>query len=600
MNLIAVDESAVRLQLERILASPGFSRNERLSRFLRFIVERRLAGRHEELKETVLAGEVFGRRPDYNPRDDAIVRTEAGRLRARLSEYYVGEGATDLVVIEVPRGGYVPEFRRTDAPPEPAAALPPKRSRVSLAAVVAAAAIVASVAGGWMIVRRSAPITIAVLPLENLNRDPAEDYLADGLTDELIRTLSTFDGLAPRSQTSSFALKGKSQSAREAGAVLSVDYVVEGSVLHSVDQVRVDAQLVRVRDDVSIWSGKFERRISNVLTIQDEISSLIVHNLPIRLGPARKRREANPEAYDRYLHALSVGLQDRIGLFHEAIERDPSFAPAYAGLAASYAYRTGNSASDVISELPEMRAAAERAVQLDPLLPEAHSALGMAYARDGKWTLAEKSFRRAMQLNPNRSESYGDFSVYVLLEEGRVAEALDLMRTAEKSDPLSPEVRSELAYVLLAAHRYDEAAAQCEKLPDDCHCWPAPREPMRKECLGRARAGQGRFREAIELFAAGVAGGSPGAPIRGYLAYAYGRAGLREQAQQIIDADWKYPYHQVLGLLGIGERDRAIDAMLKMASQGPTRVGVAIVVPELDSIRDDPRMKDVRKRAGLP
>jgi TolB-like protein/Flp pilus assembly protein TadD len=592
------DKQAIFGQLERVLSSPGFARNERLSRFLRFVVERHLAGRDGELKETVIATEVFGRPADYNPKRDAVVRTEAGRLRSRLSEYYSGQGVADSLIIDLPKGGYVPAFRCPDTLPPPDSVPPARRHRRRLFAMIAAAGV--AVAGlAWWTARRAAPISIAVLPLENLSHDTADDYLADGLSDELIRTLSTFSGVAPRSRTSSFALKGKGRNAREAGAILSVDYVVEGSVLHSGDQVRVDAQLVRVRDDVSIWSGKFERKTSNVLEIQDEISRTIVNNLPIKLGPVRKRREVNPEAYDRYLRALSLGLLDRVSPLREAIGNDPTFALAYAGLAGSYAYRTGNSEND-LGELREMRAAAEKAIELDPLLPEAQSALGMSYARDGKWALAEKSFQRAIELNPNRSETYGDFSAYVLLEENRVTEALALLRTAEKSDPLSPEVRSELAYVLLTAHRYDEAATQCEKLPDNCNCWPAPREPMRSECLGRARLGQGRFKEAIEIFAPAIAKATRGAPIRGYLAYAYGRAGMRDQAQQIIDADWKNPYHQALGFLGIGEKDRAIDALLRMALQGPTRMGVALVVPELDSIRDDPRMKDVRKKAGLP
>ena len=246
-----------------------------------------------------------------------------------------------------------------------------------------------------------------------------------------------------------------------------------------------------------------------------------------------------------------------------------------------------------------MRAAAEKAIELDPLLAEAHSALGMAYARDGQWARSEASFRRAIELDPNRSASYGDFAVYVLMQQGRIPEALKEMRIAQKSDPLSAEVRSELAYVLLSAHLYDEAAAECEKLPEDCRCWPAPSEPMRYDCLGRARVGQGRLREGIEIMAAGVAKGvSRGAPIRGYLGYAYGRIGRRDEAEKIVESDWRNPYHQAIALAGLGEKERAFAALEKMVPQGPVRLGLALAVPELDTLRKDSRLKLFAGKSG--
>ncbi len=453
----------------------------------------------------------------------------------------------------------------------------------------------------WQVQRSTRPISIAVLPFENLHHDAADDYLADGLTDELIRNLSEFDGLAPRSRTSSFALKGKPRNIRQAGRELAADYIVEGSVLRSGERLRIDAQLVRASDDSSVWSAKFERPASDVLAIQDEIARTIVNSLRVKLGRGQRHYEASAEAYDLYLRARAAGLRDSIGLFQQAIARDPSFAPAYAGLASSYAYRTGNTSNDSDQELPKMRTAARRAIELDPLLAEAHSAMGMAYARDGQWALSEASFRRAIELNRNRSESHGDFAVYVLMQQGKIREALHEMRIAQRSDPLSAEVRSQLAYVLLSSHLYDEAASECEKLPEDCRCWPAPSEPIRNECLGRARLGQGRLREAIEMLAAGVAKGAPiGAPIRGYRGYAYARIGQRDEAEKIVESDWQFPYHQAVSLAGLGDRNRAIEALEKMAQSGPVRVGLALAVPEFDSLRDDSRLKALRERVGLP
>jgi TolB-like protein len=485
-------------------------------------------------------------------------------------------------------------------PAEPAST---NHRRLWIGVGAALGCVVISVAGliGWRTEGKNAPVTIAVLPLDNLNHDPADDYLADGLTDELIRDLSTYEGLAPRSRTSSFALKGKPRNIREAGKELGVDYVVEGSVLRAADHLRITAQLIRTRDDLPIWSGKFDREAFDVLAIQDEISLAIVNNLRIKLGRGRKRYETSAEAYDLYLRARAAGRRDSTDLFQQAIARDSSFAPAYAGLATTYAYRTGNTNNDSLRELPMMRAAANKAIELDPLLAEAHGALGMAYACDARWALSEKSFRRAIELDPNRSATYADFAVHVLLEQGRIREALEQMRVAQRSDPLSPEVRSQLAYVLLASHRYDEAAAECERLPDDCRCWPAPNEPIRNECLGRARLGQGRVREGLDLLAAGVAKGVfIGTPIRAYLGYAYGRVGRRDEAEKLVDTDRLYPYHQALALIGMGERDRAIEALERMAPYGPVRVGVALAVPELDTVRDDPRLKALRREVGLP
>ena len=235
---------AVRKQLERVLASPGFGRNERLSRFLRFVVERHLEGRDSELKESLIAVEVFGRKPDYDPKLDSIVRSEAARLRSRLVEYYAREGSGEPLIIELPKGGYTPLFRQFEAQRDRTTQRK-FRPKVALAAL----AVVLAATGWWWVRHKNAPTAIAVLPLENLSHDPANDYFADGLTDEIIRNLSIIDGLAVRSRTSSFTFKGKPGNVRGAGRQLAVDYILEGSVLRAGQQLRINAQLVRVRDD---------------------------------------------------------------------------------------------------------------------------------------------------------------------------------------------------------------------------------------------------------------------------------------------------------------------------------------------------------------
>src|SRR5579862_6526534 len=271
---------AVLKQLDRVLASPGFARNERLSRFLRVVVERHLEGRDADLKESVLGIEVFGRKPGFDPKQDSTVRSEAARLRARLTEYYAGEGSGDAVIIELPKGGYTPAFRPIGAGEEGNT----RSRRPWIVSVLTAFAVVVAAAGWWWFQHTSAPVAIAVLPLTNLSLDPANDYFSDGLTDEIIRNLSIIDGLAVRSQTSSFVFKGRPRNVREAGEQLRAEYILEGSVLRTGRKLRIIAQLVRARDDFSLWSARFDRELTDVVAIQDDISRGIVNSLRLKLG----------------------------------------------------------------------------------------------------------------------------------------------------------------------------------------------------------------------------------------------------------------------------------------------------------------------------
>ena len=593
MQAAESEANAARRQMERVLASAGFSRNERLARFLRFVIEQHLEGKDSALKESVIAIEVFGRRPDHDPTRDSIVRTEAGRLRSRLREYYGGEGKGDGLVIELPKGGYTPVFRQPEAVPVTTASRPadiPSRRRTGrwlLIALVALALAVTAVS--WRrFLHSNAPIPIAVLPLTNVSRDPANDYFADGLTDEIIRNLSIIEGLEVRSQTSSFVFKGKPRNVREAGTQLRADYILEGSVLHDGQKLRINAQLVRVRDDFPVWSGRFDREFTDVVAIQDEISRGIVNSLRLKLNSGRRRYETSPEAYDLYLRARSLEIQSAglragynqsVGIYQEAIAKDPSFAPAYAGLAGAYAFQSGTF-GDRAGELAKMRAAAEKALQLDPLLDEAYDALGMAFARDAQWEQSEKSFRRAINLQANRSESHDDFAMYLLLPLGRVDEAVRQARIAEKADPLSREVQSSLAYLLLSAGRYDEAASHCEKASD------------RIECLGRVRIAQGRTGEAVQMLAA--------VPNPRYFGHALARAGRREEAEKLAATVATNPFQQSLIFAGLGDKDRTFQALDRMTGQGPVRIGRALTLPELALIRGDSRVNALRKKVGLP
>jgi TolB-like protein len=583
-----LDPQAVRLQLERALASANFVRSERQSRFLRFVVERHLDGRDHELKESVIALEVFGHR-DYDPKQDSIVRTEAGRLRSRLAEYYLGQGSGDPVIFELPKGGYVPVVRRLKETPLPAKS--PSR-RPWLVPVLVGCAVVLGALGWWWVQLKNAPITIAVLPLQNLNQESASDYFADGLTDEIIRNLSTIDGLSVRSQTSSFAFKGKPRNLQEVGKQLHADYILEGSVLRAGSQLRINAQLVRIHDDVTLWSGKYDRELTDVFAIQEEISRGIVNGLRLKFGRGRRRYETSVEAYDLYLRARALELanlsplsgdEPAIDFYRQAIAKDPSFAPAYAGLSFAYAFRSGTIRVEQEDDLGQMRAAAEQAIRLDPLSSEALIALAVTRARDGQWDPSEKSFRRAMELDPNGAMPHIYFAMYYLLPLGRIEDSLHQLQLAEKSDPLSQQVHGLLAYILVSAGRYDESAAHCEKAVN------------RAGCLGRTRMDQGRFDEAIQLL-----GASQRSPDRAYLGYVLGRIGRRAEAEKMAEEEAVHPLQQALIFAGLDDKERTFEALNNMAVLGPVRIGRALTFPEFALLRGDPRLKALRKKVGLP
>jgi TolB-like protein len=355
----------VRAEVDKILASVSFARNDRLSAFLRFIVDQELSGKGDQLKESILGVEVFGRRPDYDVRRDSVVRTEAGKLRDRLTRYYAAEGAADSLVIELP---HKPIYRQTKTAPS--------RSRLGYRWLVLGVAAIALGTLAWWRFHQNEPIPIAVLPLINLSQDPANDYFSDGLTGEIIRNLSIIDGLAVRSQTSSFVFKGKTRSVHEAGKQLDVEYILEGSVFRAGQQLRINVQLVRVHDDFPLWAGKYDREATDIFGIQDEISRGIVNSLRLKLGRGRRRYETSAEAYDVYVRGRAFetrpglsGMREAIPRFEETIVKDPSFAPAYAGLAVAYGALSGYDRFDQAEradQVSKMRAAAERAIQLDP------------------------------------------------------------------------------------------------------------------------------------------------------------------------------------------------------------------------------------------
>jgi TolB-like protein/Tfp pilus assembly protein PilF len=488
-----ISADLIRAELDKILASPGFATAERLTRFLRYAVEEALDGQGDRLKESLLGVEVFGRKPTYDPRTDAVVRTEAVKLRARLKEYYETEGREDPVRIDLPKGRYVPWFHLREEPPSPVAIAPaepavvePEHRRWN--SVLAGALVVTVLLATALFTLRqklrgtdgrSAELSsIAVLPFVDLSPQKDQEYFCDGMTDEIIDVLTKVGGFRVVARTSSFAFKDKQQDIREIGRRLNVDAVLEGSVRKSGSRLRVTAQLVSVADGYHLWSETYERELKDVFVVQDEISQAIVNTLQLKLASARNSRLAKPTedltTYDLYLKGRyhwgrwrTEGAEKAVRYFEQAIARDPNYAAAYAGLADAYCWRGFFSALPPNEAMPKARQAALKAIELDDSLAAAHASLGYVNALyNFDWPGAEREFKRAMQLNPGLADAHFGYGIVYLTPLGRMQEAQRELELARDLDPLSLATNTYLALVYLFNGKREQAIEQYKKAID--------------------------------------------------------------------------------------------------------------------------------------
>lgn len=471
---------------------------------------------------------------------------------------------------------------------------------VAVAAVVIVSASLAF-APRWF---RSETPAIAVMPFQNLSAEPDGEYFVDGLTDEIIRNLSVIDGLDVRSRTSSFVFKGKPRnSLRDVAQQLRVSLVVEGSVLRSDGRLRINAQLIRAADDVPIWSRSFDRESKDVFAIQDEISRSIVNELRLTLGRGQRRYNTNLEAYELYLRARAHGspvepIQGKVAadLFQQVIDKDPSFAPAYAGLADAWAAMSINRADAAVrpdEAFASMRPAAERALQLDPLLAEAHAAMGVVLARDRRWADAEAAFRRAAALNGNLSSIRMNFVRSTLWPQGKVDQSVSQLRAALRRDPLSVEVQALLAHVLVSAGLYEESIEIGRRIVPSAAAANDGRNHSR-QVLARALMQHGEKAEAVQRFE------QLGSGSDNFRGYAYAVTGRHAEARALAAQRQDFPASLVLIHAGLGETDRVFEALERMAAEKDPRVGIYLTYPELALLRRDPRMNAFRQKLGLP
>ncbi len=437
---------------------------------------------------------------------------------------------------------------------------------------------------------------IAVLPLTNLSSEPDSDYLVDGLTDEIIRNLASVRGLQVRSRTSSFAFKNKPRNLREVGQLLGANLVVEGSVLRSGNQLRINAQLVQVAGDVPLWSDRFTRELKDVFLIQDEISRAIVNKLRLTLGQGQRRYDLDPETYEIYLKARVLaerrdraGPQKAVEMFEQVITRDPAFAPAYAGLVNAYAWMSMLPYQGASFQTAQsiMRPAALKAVDLDPMLAEAHAAMGWVRSREFDWEKAEQSFRRAIDLNPSLTQVYSGFSFSTLRPLGRFDEAEQLMQAAREIDPLSLDVLREIGQLQFLAGRHVDAITTLQ------HVYAAdPDLPFVKVFLGRSLSFAGRVTEAIPLL------GDP--RNNHYAAHAYVRAGRRVDVEKVAVTHAGYPQRLAVIYAALEDKDRTLAMLERMIADEPHRVAVNLSFPEFAFLQGDPRLAALRKTLNLP
>ncbi len=458
--------------------------------------------------------------------------------------------------------------------------------------------------------------SIAVLPLENLSRDPEQEYFADGMTDALINDLARIGALRVVSRTSVMRFKGTQKTLRQIGHELNADAIVEGSILRAGDRVRLTAQLIHAPSDRHLWANSYERDLQDALALQSEVAHSIAREIRVVLTPQEEERltsagPVNREAYDAYLkgrYAWNQRTEERllkgIEYFQTAIEKDPNFVLAYSGLADSYNLLGSFDSGGLPPReaFPKARTAAERALEIDERLAEAHASLG--YTKlfyDWDWSGAQAEFKRAVELNPNYANTHMWYALY-FAALGRFDEAIGEIRRAKELDPTSLVIIQGVGRHLYLARRYDEAIEQIrQSLELD------PRFPRARMRLGDAYVQKRMFPEAIAELreALALSGGSPN--VMGALGRAYALSGQRDEAMKVLDdlrvlSERRYvsPFAIALVYTGLGEKDQAFAWLRKSAEERSGLLFLSAVLPELDSLRSDPRFAELLRQIGLP
>ena len=519
------------------------------------------------------------------------------------------------------------DLRRLAAPAATAATVLPAGGRKRYGWVLAAGGLVVAllVAGSvvphweWrdrLLGRRGASRieSLAVLPLENMSRDPDQEYFADGMTEALTTDLAHISALRVISRTSVMHYKGTGKTVPEIARELHVDAVVEGSVVKAGNRVRITAQLIEASTDRHLWAESYERDLGDVLALQDEVSRTIARKIQVTLTPQEQTRLAtarpvNPEAYDAYLrgrYSLSkrspVDIQKALAHFQQAVDKDPTYAPAYAGLADSYYLLSWYGAVSPLEVLPKGKAAATRALELDSTLAEGHLSLAqIKLIDDWDWAGAEVEYKRALELAPGSAQAHYFYGFTFLRVRARFNEAIPELKRALDLDPLSLIINTNLGTTLADARRYDEAIAQCRKtLELDSRFGQA------HSVLGRAYVEKGMYQEAIREFRMALDYSPTFTGALANLGRAYALSGQKAEARKLLtelqrrsEKGFVAPGQMAWVYVGLGEKQQAIASLEKAYEVHDGLVIYVNVDPTFDSLRSEPRFQQLVRRIGL-
>jgi len=456
--------------------------------------------------------------------------------------------------------------------------------------------------------------SVAVLPLENLSRDPQQDYFADGMTEALITDLAKIGALRVVSRTSVMRYKGTGRLVGEIAAELNVDAVVEGSVLCAGDRVRITAQLIQAASDEHLWAESYERDLRDILGLQSEVARAIANEIKVKLTPQESarlasRRRADPEAHQLYLKGryfwnkrTADGLKKSLEYFHQAMDLDPSYPLAYAGLADAYTDLADEAALAPTEALRAAKAAAIKALEMDDSLAEAHNA--MAHVKQDyefDWEAAGQEYRRALELNPTYSEARHRYSHY-LMELGRVEESLAASQRALELDPLSPSLNVHLGWHYYFAHQYDQAIEACQKTLELFSGYYKAHH-----FLARAYEQKGNFQESLAQFQKAIELSSESPLIKAELAHAHARFGDKTEALRLLAklkalSNERYvpSFHVALIYAGLGEKDRAFESLEQAYEERSGMLGCLQVDPRLEPLRSDARFQSLLRRMNFP
>jgi serine/threonine-protein kinase len=601
--------SEVRAQLDRILASDGFRDAGRLGGFLRFLVEKALAGESSVLKESVVGVEVFQRAADYDPRTDPIVRVEARRLRQRLEEYY--QSRPGELRIDLPKGGYVPTFE----PPAPETSAPGRaalrpRPHLSGPVLVGVMLVVIALGIAWLAYARSSAMrkptpAVAVMPFRNLSADPANQVFSDGLTIELIDALAKVESLKVASWSSVVRYREQPPRLPVLRNELNAGAVLDGTVRKEGSRLRVTAQLSDTLNGQTIWSETYEREAKDVFRIQEDLAKAIVYGLKVqlRMDPARvlsAARTESSEAYELYLRARLRqnqfsfnGITESRELAQRALEADPKFAPAAALLASNFTLAGYYQAMPPGEAFARSKEAARKAIAIDSFSGEAHAALGNALAMgDWDWKGARAEFVRAIQLTPGSADVHAWYAINYLLPMNQLDDADAEIRRALEIDPASFFANFVAGFIAVCRGQFDEALQRYDRTIAiygdfaDLH-WDR----------GMALAFAGRKAEALDSFRRACQvrrqmDWTPGPVDLALLGEtAKARERLREKPERAIE------WARAAAL--VGDLDRAMELLEQAFRERDTQLVYVKPDRRFANLRPDARFQDLLRRMGL-